>query len=92
MGDPSLFSILTSTGASPVLEASTIKFVGFPGKTLSGSKPGPYASTLLALGLGLPSLVTHGTLSKRINMIFISSRKFFLMYKIKFLSHILFLP
>ena len=66
MGDPSLFSILTSTGASPVLEASTIKFVGFPGKTLSGSKPGPYASTLLALGLGLPSLVTHGTLSNRV--------------------------
>ena len=55
--------MVTSTGASPVLDASTMKCVGFPGNTLSGSSPGPYASTLLALGFGLPSLVTHGTLN-----------------------------
>ena len=61
IGRPSLFSMLTSTGASPVRDASTVKLVGFPGKTLAGSKPGPYASTLFAFGLGLPSLVTHGT-------------------------------
>ena len=61
IGDPSPSSMLTSTGASPVFDASTVKFVGFPGNTLPGSSPGPYASTLFAFGFGFPSLVTHGT-------------------------------
>lgn len=42
-------------------EASTVKFVGLPGKIWSGSKPGPKALTLEGSTLGLPSFVVTGT-------------------------------